>query len=1178
MLTFYILFHVSIHLVCCVRPSSLEDESGGSHLSHSGSNVIATGPNPYADGQGNASASSGKPSQPAVDPGAFGKPQGQFNASEVPVVPEIAVGSLNTSGKSLGDANATPHASKNSKDGLKTKAFVRWANIRNETFNRWKCPRCALADTLRTLLPTLCKKTWNCTKLGICSIPNVTCKDGMPSKLELRNYQANNRRLPESLFRISTLEELELDKMGLVGTIPLSVGWLKRLRVLSLSGNKLQGHLDGLTFRSLTSLQVLRLDQNELVDTIPEAIADLKHLQVLELQGNRLKGRVPPNLFSHPSLRILKLGNNKLSDDLDEVDDLPRVVQHKLEIIDLSHNLIQGRLPSQLFNSTQLREVHLQYNDFGGPIPSELRDSQISFLQLSHNRLVGDLRTIPWTNTLTDLFLQVNHFDGQIPVSIAQLKLLTNIDVSHNRISGTIPTEFGSLQHLQILDIAFNNMEGQIPTVLDQCRNLKKIMLRNNSLTGTLPTTFGMMTRLTYFNVNENLITGTLPSEYGSLKRMRLLMMNDNNLVGTIPTSWGDMTDLIGLDLSINYISGTIPSELGKLVHMQALSLSDNYLAGTIPTELAHLKTMSFLMIHENMLGGTMPPLHMAPQENDPQHSVVISAFSNRLSCHVPRLGPPGEKDQGMGGNLYNYLSLGNEFREGDFAVTDGGEPWIDPDDVQLRKSSFAPLITAAFVSWLMWLVTMALTLRSKLGKFIVHDVIMGTWNDTTSLEVEGHCWLMKALFMLSIPCVFGLLPGYWLNANYAECGDSLSRWSIAYYEDRDASIGRFVVPFLWIVHLVIIGHLIRSLMRRAQAKKEELTEPDPVESKWIMFLRSSLTWGLWLLIVAILALPPALYAFFRALPDSNIFHKSVIKYMTQYFFNYISSWFDDGTTGEELGKQYGWWTFVVLLLPAFSTVVTSLIMPGVAVQFSKRSGKELQLLLAVGICLSIWVAPIAVTIWVDEGCFRGSRQYWEFCNDDKIEPFTYTLEGHEFLPRKENWCELPGLEIRGTCLRSVVRVLNPLILVRIVLEVGVLPSLYIISWSLSTKAEDGLLKLFGIVTSFQPYDYFAQLDIWIAIGICWGPLVPLYMPLLMMNVLVSLVNLRLETCYFKREVKQDILGEHVSKGFVSVVTLQLIFFMLLFILETGVCSPRFVQTHLVNWGIVEAHGPHNHE
>ena len=246
------------------------------------------------------------------------------------------------------------------------------------------------------------------------------------------------------------------------------------------------------------------------------------------------------------------------------------------------------------------------------------RNGRVVELDLSENELNG---TIPselgnLTN-LERLKLSKNQLRGPIPPELGNLTNLKSLDLYENRLSGPIPPELGNLSDLDALALFKNNLRGEIPSELAELSKLRYLLLWGNQLDGSIPPELGRLTNLGWMYLSSNRLSGTIPTELENLTNLERLFLWENQLSGMIPSELGNLTHLTMLVLSDNRLSGAIPPELGNLTNLEGLSLWGNELSGTVPPDLENLSGLTQLYLADNLLGGCLPETWRDIEESD---------------------------------------------------------------------------------------------------------------------------------------------------------------------------------------------------------------------------------------------------------------------------------------------------------------------------------------------------------------------------------------------------------------------------------------------------------------------------------------------------------------------------------------------------------------------------------
>ncbi|MCD9640281.1 hypothetical protein HAX54_025483 [Datura stramonium] len=468
--------------------------------------------------------------------------------------------------------------------------------------------------------------------------------------------------LPESICKLSKLEELYLQENGFSGFLPSCIGGVKNLRRLDVHSNKLSGVIPE-SITSLTNLESLCLQDNFLSGNIPENIGTLQLLKELDLSNNSLTGIIPRSIVKLYSISILYLNANQLEGEIPlpskpgQLSSLsflrlqnnrlsgtiPKSIGYltSLQRLSLANNQLKGSIPSSLGNLKSLTELYLSYNQLSGQLPRSIGGiSELLFLSISHNMIEGPLpHEISSLSNLQSLDLSFNHLNmsvipkwlmqlpslsriylagcgihGEIPDYIQSLaKSLLELDLSANHLSGRIPAWIGSLSQLYSLNLSKNKFVSEIPSTVTNLEILGVLDLHSNKLEGSVNAVFQMKSRfeggsLTYLDLSDNSFSSVVEQiGMGGQEHIRHLNLSHNFLKGRLPTSIGTLKSLETLDLSYNGLGSNLPTSLANVTILERLMLHKNQFTGRIPEEFLKLKNLKELNLSDNLLEGKIP-------------------------------------------------------------------------------------------------------------------------------------------------------------------------------------------------------------------------------------------------------------------------------------------------------------------------------------------------------------------------------------------------------------------------------------------------------------------------------------------------------------------------------------------------------------------------------------------
>ena len=157
---------------------------------------------------------------------------------------------------------------------------------------------------------------------------------------------------------------------------------------------------------------------NCLEEEIPESLCNLKLAQVLSLNGLG-KANGCSDTLTIPLLET----SWRTSNDV-EVPPCLWSLQN-LTTLHLTGNSYIGTIPASESKASRLNDLSLSHNKITGTIPSFVQS--MTTVDISHNRLVGNLHDIKNTSNESVLHAQVNRLSGRLPVHA--LEKIPSIDI-----------------------------------------------------------------------------------------------------------------------------------------------------------------------------------------------------------------------------------------------------------------------------------------------------------------------------------------------------------------------------------------------------------------------------------------------------------------------------------------------------------------------------------------------------------------------------------------------------------------------------------------------------------------------------------------------------------------------------------------------------------------------------
>ncbi|XP_074335665.1 putative receptor-like protein kinase At3g47110 [Apium graveolens] len=260
----------------------------------------------------------------------------------------------------------------------------------------------------------------NCTNLKLLSLDTTSLSGKLP--ISIVNLSTNMEKLllhknliygsiPHEIGKLLNMKELDLSENLLTGTIPESIGELSTLGQLDLSKNNISSGTIPTSFGNFTHLVYLYLESNMLQGSIPTQLFYISTLQEIFLADNRLRGVLPDEIAFSSHCVYLNLSKNLFTGPLpSNIGSLKQLVG-----LDVSYNKLTGDIPATLDGCLMLQELYMAGNHFQGKIPSSFKTlKNLRYLDLSNNNISGSIPSFFDGNQMMFLDLSYNKLGGQV--------------------------------------------------------------------------------------------------------------------------------------------------------------------------------------------------------------------------------------------------------------------------------------------------------------------------------------------------------------------------------------------------------------------------------------------------------------------------------------------------------------------------------------------------------------------------------------------------------------------------------------------------------------------------------------------------------------------------------------------------------------------------------------------
>ncbi|XP_057453357.1 probable LRR receptor-like serine/threonine-protein kinase At1g56140 [Lotus japonicus] len=280
--------------------------------------------------------------------------------------------------------------------------------------------------------------------------------------------------IPEELWTLTYLTNLNLGQNYLTGSLPPAIGNLTRMQYMTFGINALSGELPK-ELGNLADLRLFACGSNNLSGSFPSELGDLVKLEQIYADSSGISGPIPPSFAKLKNMQQFAASDTELTGNI------PDFIGNwsKLQTLRFQGNSFEGRIPSSFSNLTSLTELRISGLSNGSSSLEFLRNMKsLTILDLRNNNISGSIpSTIGELRNLTQLDLSFNNISGQIPGSIFNLSSLSYLFLGNNKLNGTVPTQKSS--SLRNIDLSYNDLAGSFPSWVNE-QNLQLNLVANN--------------------------------------------------------------------------------------------------------------------------------------------------------------------------------------------------------------------------------------------------------------------------------------------------------------------------------------------------------------------------------------------------------------------------------------------------------------------------------------------------------------------------------------------------------------------------------------------------------------------------------------------------------------------------------------------------------------------------
>lgn len=416
--------------------------------------------------------------------------------------------------------------------------------------------------------------------------PHIVCSGSRIQQIQVMGLGLKGP-LPQNLNKLSKLTNLGLQKNQFSGKLP-SFSGLSELSFAYLDFNKFDT-IPSDFFDGLVNLQVLALDENpvnatsgwslpnglqdsaqlinltmincNLAGSLPEFLGTMSSLEVLLLSTNRLSGHIP-GTFKDAMLKMLWLNDQSGDGMSGPIDVVSTMVS--LTSLWLHGNQFSGKIPVEIGNLTNLKDLNVNTNELVGLIPESLANMPLDNLDLNNNHFMGPVPKFKATNISFkyNSFCQTKQGVACVPEVVALLEFLDGVNYPSRLVeswSGNNPCNglwwgisCDNNQKVSVINLPKSNLSGTLSPSIAKLESVTRIYLGSNNLSGLVPSSWTSLKSLSILDLSNNSISPPLPKFTTPLK---LVLTGNPKLAssppGAIPSPNNSTTPAVSPSSSI---------------------------------------------------------------------------------------------------------------------------------------------------------------------------------------------------------------------------------------------------------------------------------------------------------------------------------------------------------------------------------------------------------------------------------------------------------------------------------------------------------------------------------------------------------------------------------------------------------------------------------------------------